>query len=617
MSHEHPIRDVDKRFIIDVNTRVVTIPDKTKPVLTQYDHNSEFITFEIERYVEGHDLLNCDKVEVHYNNIAAGSKQTSRGVYEADDFQIDTIDRSKAVFTWKISEMATQYAGTLHFIVAFSCTDEGDLNYRWNTLINSELTVQNGINNGRAVAENYADVLEMWKQDLFGISADEVMTIASMSQAQQDRIEEKGRAILNNIPEEYSELDAMVKAHDDGKRVVGCAENLRNKFNYEVIAETTFFDAVRTEGGYRVITSDFVVGNTYLVLVHGSDVSITHNTYLCGLLDNGSWEKMVSKTKYDDYQYAVVVPTENTDSICAMFSASDGTDVNAYVTYSIIDITNSDKGIIDIANEYIHPASLNVNDILARFQTINSVWANKKVLVIGDSLTAAGVWQKELSNLLGMTVSTHAYGGMGIIQCVDGSDDGTSLMPLKIADVHDKDLIIFFAGYNNRGMADGAVGDCYNSVDGTDKTIAGYLQYAINKIYEKLLGGKEDDVDYDANLSCRVAIVTPHCAGKYSYIDADGYDEYPSGSGRSMKTLAQTMEDVANHNSLPCYNAWKNSGINKFTWNEYASSSTPNSGKTEQGSGGPYYWNADQLHLNKEKGYPYLGQRIAEFVGTI
>lgn len=221
MSHEHPIRDVDKRFIIDTNTRIVTIPDNVKPVLTQYDHNSEFITFEIDRYIEGHDLLKCDKVEIHYNNVASSGKRTSRGVYEAEDFQIDSIDSSKVTFTWKISEMATKYAGTLQFVVAFSCTDEGDLDYRWNTLINSELTVQNGINNGRAVVESYADVLEMWKQDLFGIGDTEEARMLALGQTVMDSItatgeqtltaiETKGNQTLASIPEDYATLQATV-----------------------------------------------------------------------------------------------------------------------------------------------------------------------------------------------------------------------------------------------------------------------------------------------------------------------------------------------------------------------------------------------------------------------
>ena len=44
-------------------------------------------------------------------------------------------------------------------------------------------------------------------------------------------------------------------------------------------------------------------------------------------------------------------------------------------------------------------------------KTTNSVintWKNKKVLAIGDSITAAQKWQKKLNEMLEMNVYTHA-----------------------------------------------------------------------------------------------------------------------------------------------------------------------------------------------------------------
>ena len=371
----------------------------------------------------------------------------------------------------------------------------------------------------------------------------------------------------------------------------------------------------------EVMVNDFIIGNKYLIVIE----SISAYMKDVGLVNkSGTWEKTVACTKYSEaISYGMLTPTENTKSLAVIFK-----DVAIGQTFSLLarvyDVTNVTE---TIDGSYIHllAEGYNVKDfeVLESEAKIGGAWYKKNVLVIGDSLTAANVWQQKLKELLGMNVSTHAYGGLGIVQCVKGSNDYNiatgvgALAPLKISDVYDKDLIIFFAGYNNRGTPDGVVGDCYTD-DGTGQnTIAGYLQYAINYIFKKLKGGEENGVTYNANLRCRVIVVTPHCAGKYSYIDADGYDEYPVGSGRTMQTLAQIMEDVAHYNNLPCYNAWKNSGINRFTWDVYASSSSAESGKTEQGNGGAYYWNADQLHLNTTVGYPHLGTCIAKFVSTI
>ena len=222
MSHEHSVRDVDKRFSINTITKIVTAPESNIPVFSQYDHNSEHITFEVDRFVEGHDLSKCDKVEVHYNNTAANGRAMSKGFYEAVDLGVDSSDDQKVIFTWIISDMATQHAGKINFIVSFVCTDEGDVLYRWNTKINSDLIVSDGINNVEYVEERYADVLEMWKRDLFGIGDTEEARMIALSESLQETMESKGNRVLNTIPDEYVELDKKV---DEATWILEAVEN--------------------------------------------------------------------------------------------------------------------------------------------------------------------------------------------------------------------------------------------------------------------------------------------------------------------------------------------------------------------------------------------------------
>lgn len=210
MAHKHAIRDDDKRFVINVATRVVTIPEGNKPLLTQYDHNSEYITFECDRYVEGHDFASCTRARVHYNNAARSGGKTSKGMYEAIDLRVDPLDQNKVIFTWPVSRNATTYAGVLAFTVEFSCLDDTDVVFSWHTRINKELAVDDGINNTEVVESMYADVLEMWKQSLFGIGDTEEASMKSVAQAQQDAIYLKGSQVLASIPDEYEALQAKV-----------------------------------------------------------------------------------------------------------------------------------------------------------------------------------------------------------------------------------------------------------------------------------------------------------------------------------------------------------------------------------------------------------------------
>lgn len=269
---------------------------------------------------------------------------------------------------------------------------------------------------------------------------------------------------------------------------------------------------------------------------------------------------------------------------------------------------------------------------------------DKTLLSIGDSLTAAMEWQKQIKSMLGMTVRTHAKGGAGIIQMIDGYD---ALPALSASDVTDVDYIALYGGYNNRDVEYGNIGDVYP----TNNTIIGMIQYAINRIYELLT-----DAD---NLQCKIIIITPHCAGKYNWCDADGYGEWPIGSGKTLEGIAMAICDVANYNSIPCIDLWHNSGINKFTWNKFQSSNVPeNTTYTligqfnlvsdlpvgslnqvakvlENGAmyntmvhngttwklynvypGSPFPYNADQLHLNP-LGYAKIGEHIARFINNI
>ena len=49
-------------------------------------------------------------------------------------------------------------------------------------------------------------------------------------------------------------------------------------------------------------------------------------------------------------------------------------------------------------------------------------WFKKNVLVMGDSLTAANRWQIKLNTVLGMNVTTHAKGGLGMLDIINGDN---------------------------------------------------------------------------------------------------------------------------------------------------------------------------------------------------
>ena len=264
---------------------------------------------------------------------------------------------------------------------------------------------------------------------------------------------------------------------------------------------------------------------------------------------------------------------------------------------------NAIKMIADVAN------TLSPEYKKELFNEFFNNWNGAEVLAIGDSLTSAKKWQLKTTELLGCNITTHAKGGKGYIDLIDGengqdgdydneTDASGILRPLSVDDVTGKKLIIVYAGYNERHMAYGEIGDVYP----TKNTLAGKVQYVINSIYSLL-----EQAD---NLTCKLLFITPHCVGTYGYVNIDGYGEYPLGTGRTLEGISNIIKKVAEYNNIEVLDLWHNSGIGKFTWDIYCA-------KTPASATAPYPDNVDLVHLNASVGYPHLGTLIANKIKTM
>lgn len=141
MAHKHSVYDTDPHFKIDPATRSITNLSTTKIFVVQHDHNSERFTFEIPRYIDGHDMSLSDKIEVHFDNIAADKTGESKSKYKVDDMQISPDSDDVVIFSWLLSNLATMYAGALNFWVRFSCMTGGVVDYVWGTDKHKGITV--------------------------------------------------------------------------------------------------------------------------------------------------------------------------------------------------------------------------------------------------------------------------------------------------------------------------------------------------------------------------------------------------------------------------------------------------------------------------------------------
>lgn len=168
INHTHTddiIVDADVHFTIDPVTRTISNNANKKLTLMQYDNKSERYSFDVDRYIDGHDLMNCNKVQVHFFNMGS-NREKHPGLYLVDDLKVNPTNDNQVTFSWLISQDATNYSGTLSFLITFKCVEEDEVLYRWSSSIYSGIQIVAGLDNNNIIPELYADELLTWQNSI-------------------------------------------------------------------------------------------------------------------------------------------------------------------------------------------------------------------------------------------------------------------------------------------------------------------------------------------------------------------------------------------------------------------------------------------------------------------
>lgn len=161
MAHAHSVFDTDQYFSIDENTRAITYEGDGIPVITQGDRNSERFTFELPRYIDGHDMTKCNVVQVHFVNInASDPSEHISDIYNIDDLQVDAEDEELALCTWLIGPNETKYVGSLNFALRFACVTGDVVEYSWSTIPYTKIAIVSTIDNSEDAASNLNVILD-------------------------------------------------------------------------------------------------------------------------------------------------------------------------------------------------------------------------------------------------------------------------------------------------------------------------------------------------------------------------------------------------------------------------------------------------------------------------
>ena len=154
----------EPRFIIDSNSREITIPDEFTFLGVKNDANAETIYFEIDRYFDAEDLSK-HMIVVQYADTSDVQFNSPIGVDVITDIDITSVP-GKIIFGWTISHEVTFKSAEIAFAVRFySIGYNNKFSYSFNTL-SKALPVLNTLDVTSSSLNRYANILDKWLEDM-------------------------------------------------------------------------------------------------------------------------------------------------------------------------------------------------------------------------------------------------------------------------------------------------------------------------------------------------------------------------------------------------------------------------------------------------------------------
>lgn len=145
---------VEKEHVVVDADRFIHVPDSLKKLGIELDHNVNTIPFDCPRYWDGHDL---SEMKMFINYMRADGKI---GMYLATDVSVDESDENIIHFSWTISDNVTAAAGSISFILCAKKTNaDGSLIRHWNSELNTDFFVNEGLDADNKVSSEHSDVI--------------------------------------------------------------------------------------------------------------------------------------------------------------------------------------------------------------------------------------------------------------------------------------------------------------------------------------------------------------------------------------------------------------------------------------------------------------------------
>lgn len=200
---------VDKTLVIDSDLRMINIPSSVKNLGVESDDEVLKLNFRMPSSYCGIDLSTF-RIRINYLNA-----QGEGDVYEV----VDAVKLASGyiTFSWTVGRHAAMYKGDVRFNVCLKETNSDSIVTReFNTTI-ATLPILEGLETSEQVVTEYTDIIEQWRQMLFGVGDTEEERIRQASQEEQENITQKGIEVLSTIPEDYATTFGMIDNADRTK----------------------------------------------------------------------------------------------------------------------------------------------------------------------------------------------------------------------------------------------------------------------------------------------------------------------------------------------------------------------------------------------------------------
>lgn len=147
--------------IVVGDDRFISVPSELQRIAVQYDHDVETVTFDCPRYW---DDLDMSDLSIYINYMR---KDRVVGVYKATDISVDTANDRIMHFNWKISRNVTEVVGQLKFLICIKKGDaDGNEVNHWNSELNTEMYISEGLEVGEGFFDSYPDIITQWENEV-------------------------------------------------------------------------------------------------------------------------------------------------------------------------------------------------------------------------------------------------------------------------------------------------------------------------------------------------------------------------------------------------------------------------------------------------------------------